>query len=129
MAYNTEDLERMAVEAIEEHDLIFIEEVVSFLPCSKETFYNHKLHESDKIKAAIFNSKINIKANIRKRWRFSENVTAEIMLYKLTASEEELRRLSVTKSEVTGDEGKPLSFNINVLGEKPPITEEPNDED
>jgi hypothetical protein len=45
-------------------------------------------------------------------------VTAEIMLYKLTADEEELRRLSVTKQEVSGIEGTTLkveTVNLNNL--------------
>ena len=124
MAYKTEELEALAIEAVEQHGLIFIEEIVSFLPCSKETFYNHKLHESDKLKEAIFNSKVNIKASIRNRWRMSENVTAEIMLYKLAASEEELRRLSVVKQEVGGNEGEAIKLEITVLGNDNPILEE-----
>lgn len=129
MAYNTEELEKLSLKAIEENRLIFIEEIVSFLPCSKETFYNHDLHESDNIKAAILKNKVSIKRKLRDRWYESENVTAEIMLYKLTASEEELRRLSVTKNEHTGDQGQPMQFNIQVLGNDTPILEEPNDED
>ncbi len=47
MAYKKEDLIKQALQAIKKHKLIFIEEVVSFLPCSKATFYRYieKLRE------------------------------------------------------------------------------------
>ena len=53
MAYDTKELEKKALTAINKHKLMFIEHIVAFLPCSKETFYVHKLHESDAIKKAI----------------------------------------------------------------------------
>ena len=43
MAYKTEELEIKSLEAIEKHKLFFIEDVVAFLPCTKTTFYEHKL--------------------------------------------------------------------------------------
>ena len=47
MAYKTEDLERLAVDAIQKNRLIFIEDIVAYLPCSKSTFYEHFPNESD----------------------------------------------------------------------------------
>lgn len=47
MAYKTEELEKTAIKAIKEHKLYFIEDVIAFLPCSKPTFYEHKLNEID----------------------------------------------------------------------------------
>jgi hypothetical protein len=53
MAYKTKELEKQALEAIKEHGLVFIEEIVAFLPCSKPTFYEHGLNELDSIVQAI----------------------------------------------------------------------------
>jgi hypothetical protein len=51
--YDTKELERKSLEAIKEHKLMFIEHVVAYLPCSKPTFYEHKLNELNSIKKAI----------------------------------------------------------------------------
>ena len=51
--YKTEDLVKKTLAAVKKHKLMFIEHIIAYLPCSKETFYNHKLHELDAIKKAI----------------------------------------------------------------------------
>jgi hypothetical protein len=127
MAYNKEELEKQALEAIKEHGLVFIEEIVSFLPCSKPTFYEHGLNELDSIKEAITYNKVSKKAKLRKNWEYSENATLNISLYKLLANEEELQRLSVQKLEHSGKDGEKLNINIQVYGEDEPITEEPDE--
>ena len=113
MGYDKTELERLSIEAIKQHNLIFINEIMTFIPCCSATFYNLELEKLESIKKALNDNRVNIKRNIRSRWYESENVTAEIMLYKLTADEEELRRLSVTKNEHTGNEGKPIGSELN----------------
>ena len=113
--------------AIIENKLIFIEEIVSFLPISKPTFYDYFKIDSDELntlKALLDNNKVNIKIKLRNKWEDSENPTLQVALYKLTSSEDELRRLSVAKQEISGNEGKPLDFTINVVGNDEPITKE-----
>lgn len=127
MAYKTEELEEQALKAIKEHGLVFIEEVVSFLPCSSSTFYDHQLEKSEAIKEAITFNKVSKKAKLRKNWEYSENATLNISLYKLLANEEELQRLSVQKLEHSGKDGEKLNINIQVYGEDEPITEEPDE--
>ncbi len=129
MAYNTEELEKMALAAIKEHGLIFIEEVVSFLPCSKPTFYEHGLNESNAIKKAILKVKLAGKAELRKKWAEQRNATTELALYKLYANEDEFNRLSLNKNEHTGKDGAPLDIKIQVLGNDAPITDEPDYDD
>ena len=97
MGYDTNELERKAIEAIKEHGVIYIEEVCAYLPCSRATFYNHGLDKLDTIKEALEDSRIIKKAELRKKWERSENATLNISLYKLLANEEELMRLSVQK--------------------------------
>lgn len=99
MAYKKEDLIKQALQAIKKHKLIFIEEVVSFLPCSVATFYNYKLEELETIKSEIQANKINIKTKLRTRWQDVDNSALNIALYKLCATKEELGILSVQQQK------------------------------
>ena len=102
MAYKTAELEKLALSAIKKHKLIFIEEVASFLPCDKTTFYNHKLHEFDTLKSAILANKVNMKSGLRKKWYEGDNATTQIALYKLIGTDEEADRLNgKQKNETT----------------------------
>ena len=102
MAYKTAELEKQALTAIKKHKLIFIEEVASFLPCDKTTFYNHKLHEFDTLKSALLANKVNMKAGLRKKWYAGDNATTQIALYKLIGTNEEADRLNgKQKNETT----------------------------
>ena len=49
MAYKTKELYEKAKKAIEENNLFFIEDIVAFLPCNKNTFYNHFPVDSNEI--------------------------------------------------------------------------------
>lgn len=129
MAYNTKELEQQALEAIKEHGLIFIEEVVSFLPCASSTFYDHELEKSEAIKEAINFNKVSKKAKLRKNWEHSENATLNISLYKLLANEEELQRLSVQKVEHSGKDGEKIIPQVIINNLQPPITEEDPEDD
>lgn len=105
MAYKKQDMIEQAVKAIEENDLIFIDEIFAFVPYSKATFYDKKLDESDTIKKAITESKIKTKSHLRKQWRKSDNPSLQIALYKLIGSDEEAEKLNGTKQkhEHTGE--------------------------
>lgn len=100
MAYKKEELEREALEAIKKHRLYTIEEVCSFLPCTRETFYNKNLHKSDTIKEAMLKVKRDTNAKLRKMWLTDPGVTGaeRIALYKLGASQAELDALTVNKN-------------------------------
>lgn len=115
MAYNTNELEQQALEAIKEHGLIFIEEVISYLPCASSTFYDHELEKSEAIKEAINFNKVSKKAKLRKNWEHSENATLNISLYKLLANEEELMRLSVQKIHQETKQETKHSIDFNKL--------------
>ena len=128
MWYETEKLKEMALQAIAENGLIFIQEAVAYMPCNSATFYNHKLHEDEDVQDLINANRIKIKVKSRNKWEDSDNATLQLALYKLVSDEEELRRLSVVKNEVAGNEGKPLDIAITVLGNDKPILDEPKDE-
>ena len=99
MAYKTEELEKQALEAIEKHKLFFIEDIVAYLPCSKHTFYDHKLHEVHTIKDALLKVRTNLKVSMRSKWYKSQNATLQMGLMKLLSSDEELRKLAMQHTE------------------------------
>ena len=113
MAYKTEELEKKSLEAIDKHKLFFIEDVVAFLPCTKTTFYEHKLHESNAIKEALEKNKVEIKTSMRSKWYKSNAPALQMALMKLIATPEELRKLSMTHTAVEEVE-KPIFKNIDL---------------
>jgi hypothetical protein len=98
MAYKTAELEKKALEAIEKHKLFFIEDVIAFLPCSKQTFYTHELDNLDSIKAALEKNKVEVKVGLRSKWYKSDNAACQIALYKLIGTEAESDRINSQKS-------------------------------
>ncbi len=89
MAYKTEELLKQAIDAITEHKLIFIDEVVSFMDCSRSTFYEKELDKSDMLKELILKNKNEMKSGLRKKWYNSDNATVQIVLYKLIGTDDE----------------------------------------
>ena len=100
MAYDTKELEAQALDAIGKYKLIWIEEVVSYLPCARSTFYDNELDKSDTIKAAILKNRTDLKIGLRKKWYESENATTQIALYKLIGTESESDRINSQKQKV-----------------------------
>jgi hypothetical protein len=106
--YKTKELERQALEAINEHKLFFTEDVIVYVPCCSKTFYSHKLHELQTIKDALTKQKVQTKVSMRSKWYESDNATLQMGLMKLIGSDEERRRLSQTHTDITTD-GKSLN--------------------
>jgi hypothetical protein len=107
-SYDAKELEKQALDAIDKYKLFFIEDVVSFLPCSRATFYNLGLDKLDSIKEAITKCKVDVKVQMRNKWFKSESPALQISLMKLIGSEEEAHRLNGTRiqSEVKVEEVK-----------------------
>jgi predicted double-glycine peptidase len=114
MAYKYKDLEKESLKVIEKYKLFFIADVVSYLPCSYVTFYEHKLNESNAIKDALTKVKTDIKVSMRSKWYKSSNPTLQMGLMKLISSNEELKKLAMNHNVVEGGE-KPIQ-NIISLG-------------
>ena len=113
--YNTEELERKAIEAIKEHKLMFIAHTVAYLPCSKKTFYDHKLHESNAIKKAIEENRIGKKVELLNNWITKDAAPVlQIAAMKLISDDEEAHRLNGTKREIKHDT-KQKSFKVEVI--------------
>lgn len=100
MAYRKADLEKKALAAIKRHKLVFATDVISFLPCSEATYYNHKLHELESIKSELEKQRTSMKVHLRKRWLDSDNPTLNVALYKLIGNEDEAHRLNGSKQQI-----------------------------
>jgi hypothetical protein len=122
MKYNKEKLFQQAKEAVLKNNLIFIEEIVSFLPCSKQTFYDYfplGSDELDELKAIIEDNTINIKSGLRNKWYESDNPTLQIALYRLTSREDEHKKLNQTYTDITSKNEKiDNKFEIEILTNK-----------
>lgn len=102
MANDKNKIFEQAKTVAESKKLIWIEEVVAFLPISTTTFYEYfpaKSEESEAIKEIIANNRISLKAAMRKKWYDSENPTLQVSLMKLLGTEEETHRLNGSKTE------------------------------
>ncbi|MBA7550124.1 hypothetical protein ES705_42630 [subsurface metagenome] len=115
MAYKKADMIKQSLKAIEENNLVFVEEIIAFVPFSKRTFYDHKLHECDAIKKALDDNRIRIKAGLRKEWRTSKSPALQIALYRLLATESEYDRLILQKVDHTskGESLRPLEISVD----------------
>ena len=107
MAVDKEELYKKAVQVLEDDkSIVFIEDLVSFLPCVKSSFYKHfplDSNEMNDFKEIIENNKINQKRQLRKKWFDNDNATLQLALYKLMANNDERERLntSYNKTDVT----------------------------
>lgn len=101
MAYDREKLIEKSLEAIEEHKLIFLSEVIAFLPCSSSTFYNNELEKVEEIKEALNNQKIRAKVSMRRKWYNSESATLQMGFYKIVGTDHEAHRLNGSKQVVS----------------------------
>jgi len=100
MAYKKSELESESLKVIKEHNLIFIQDVIGFLPCSSSTFYDNELEKSETIKKALESNKITLKVGLRKKWYDSDNPTTQIALYKLLATDEENEKITSQKQTI-----------------------------
>lgn len=97
MAYDTDKLFQQAKEAVEKHNLFFIEDIVAFIPCSKPTFYEHFPIDSDELnslKDLLENNRIKTKSSIRAKLYKSDKASELLALYRLIATPEEHQKLN-----------------------------------
>ena len=97
MAYDKNKIYNQAKEAIEKHNLFFIEDIVAFIPCGRSWFYeNFKdgTDEMDTIKEMLEQNKIKTQSGIRAKLWKSEKAAELLALYRLIATPEEHRKLN-----------------------------------
>ena len=115
MAYKKEELLKKAIKAAKEKELFFVDDVISFLPCSSSTFYNHKLEKSEELKEIIEQNKINVKVELRNKFRFSDNATLLMALYKLICTDKEREKLAMEYRKHSVDKETLKGFEINII--------------
>jgi gentisate 1,2-dioxygenase len=123
MAYNKKRIFKQAKDMIVKHKLFFIEDVVAFLPISKKTFYEYypvESDESNELKELLSLNKTELKVSMRSKWYKSNSPALQMALYKLTASQEELKKLSMQFNDHTTDGEKlpastPTAINVTIV--------------
>jgi len=114
--HNKALLLEMAEEAIEKNRLIFIEDIIAYLPCAKSTFYEHFPNDSNdyqKMLAMLHKNRTELKVSMRSKWFRSENATLQLALMKLLSNDEELRKLSM-QHQVNEEAEKPIFNGIDL---------------
>jgi len=105
MAYN--DINKIfeqSKELIVKHKLFFIEDIISFLPITKPTFYDYFKVDSDEfneLKDLLEKNKIEVKSSLRSKWYKSEAPALQLALMKIICTDEERKRLSMTHVDST----------------------------
>lgn len=121
MAYDKKQIFDKAMTAIEENKLSFVADLISFLPCSLQTFYTFFPKDSEDLeclKTKLDENKVTLKRSLRKKWAESENATLQLALYKLCADDEERRRLATNYNEHTGKDGGDIEISNRVQDHK-----------
>lgn len=116
MAYDKKDILEKAKQAITENSLYFIEDVVAFIPVSKSTFYEYFPADSDElddIKELLDNNKISMKVKLRRKLSEGDKAAEILALYKLIATEDERKALSMQHVDHTT---KGEQINVISLG-------------
>jgi len=119
MAYNKEEIEKEALEAIAKNFLTFFDDVSLFVKPSRSTLYNMELDKLDTIKEALNRNRLEIKRQMRQRWQKHDSPVLQIAAYKLIAEPEEIEKITVSKVQnehsgsigITWDETKTYDPN------------------
>ena len=117
--YDRKKIFEQAKEVIEKHKLFFIEDIVSFLPISKPTFYDFFKTDSNEfndIKDLLEKNRVEVKSAMRSKWFKSENPTLQVSLMKLICTDDERKKLSMTHSvveDVTPQAPKKIIIKVN----------------
>ena len=104
MAYDKNKIFEQAKEVTVKNKLFFIEDIVAFLPCSKNYFYDHfppDSNEYDELKALLDTNRTTLKVSMRSKWYTSNAPALQMALMKLIATPEELKKLAMTYNDHT----------------------------
>ncbi len=120
MAYDKNKIFEQAKEVTIKNKLFFIEDIVAFLPCSKNYFYDHfppDSNEYDELKELLDSNRVELKVSMRSKWYKSNSPALQMALMKLISNETELRKLSMqavqqeSKTQIVWHEEKTYEAN------------------
>jgi hypothetical protein len=109
MPYDTKILKQKAIEAINDNNLIFVEDICAYIGIAKSTYYDHfpqGSNDSNELSEMLEKNKINLKVGMRKKWADSENATLQMALYKLCSTDIEHKKLQQNYTDVTSQNEK-----------------------
>lgn len=118
MAYNTKKLLQNALNAIGDHKLFFIEDVVVMIGISKPTFYQHFPTESNAyiaISEALAKNRMDIKVGIRAKLYKNGRGNELLALYRLVCDADERKMLNQQYIDHTSN-GNELRITRRVVG-------------
>ena len=120
MAYDRVKIFEQAKEMIVKHKLFFVEDIIAFIPCSKQTFYDFFPVESDELdtlKTLLEVNRTTLKVSMRSKWYTSNAPALQMALMKLIATPEELKKLSMQFIE-SENTNKNQTFDISKIYDK-----------
>jgi len=121
MAYDRNKIYQQAEEAIKNHNLFFIEDIVAFIPCDKTTFYKFfpvESNELNTLKELLDNNKVKTKSAIRAKL-FKSNKASELLaVYRLIATPEEHQKLNQSYIDHTS-KGKEITSITRTIIDEP----------
>ena len=120
MPYDKDKIFEQAKEAIKKNNLFFIEDIVAFIPCNKDTFYRFFPTESDEydnLKGLLDENKVKTKSAIRAKLFKGEKAAELLALYRLICTNEERQMLNQNYIDITskGGELKSPTYILNVI--------------
>jgi len=98
MAYKRKEIFEKAKTALDKNPLLFVEDIIAYLPCDRSTFYRMfppECDEYDTLKEKLEINRIRTKTELRKKWFSSKAPALQMGLMKLLATPEEHKRLSM----------------------------------
>ncbi len=112
--YNKKDLFEQAKKAIKDNNLFFFSDVIAFLPCHADTFYQYFRPDEDEhteLREMLENNKIRTKSAIRSKLFKSDKAGELLALYRLICTPDERRMLNQQYIEMnTNDKGLTVNF-------------------
>ena len=102
MAYDKLEIFKKAKEVTVKNKLFFIEDIVSFLPIVKKTFYEYfpiGSNESNELKELLDQNKTELKVSMRSKWYKSNAPALQMALMKLICTDDERKKLAMTYTE------------------------------
>ena len=102
MAYNKLEIFKKAKEVTVKNKLFFIEDIVSFLPIVKKTFYEYfplESNEINELKELLQTNRVELKVSMRSKWFKSNAPALQMALMKLICTDDERKKLAMTYTE------------------------------